>query len=243
MSAKVRMFAAFDRIDRRVVDLDKRTGGGPKEDGTDLPNELRKLAQAVRTGQVSTFAVATLLLDLADCADRLVASGTGASADEQAGALTHDLPTPEEVAEGTRDWCTDDPPEPDPNAEACNATVLVVDPHPHSCSQSCQQLDHHGYRVLAASSGHEALQLCREQGEIDLLVIDLDLEDIAVSSLIDEARALIPSVGIVYVSGRCRTEPRVQTALEKHNGALVEKPVDHELLNRILHSMLPRQLA
>ena len=80
--------------------------------------------------------------------------------------------------------------------------VLVAEDEAPVGALTCRILEAHDYRVLYASGGEEALELCRAHGEsIDLLLTDSVMPEMAGSVLAQEALSLIPSLRVLYMSG------------------------------------------
>ncbi len=80
--------------------------------------------------------------------------------------------------------------------------VLVAEDEAPVGALTCRILEAHDYRVLYASCGEEALELCRAHGEsIDLLLTDSVMPAMAGSVLAQEALELIPSLRVLYMSG------------------------------------------
>jgi CheY-like chemotaxis protein len=51
--------------------------------------------------------------------------------------------------------------------------ILVVDDDVDIRDATCLVLEHSGYRVVAACNGEEALRLLREDGQVDLILLDM----------------------------------------------------------------------
>jgi PAS domain S-box-containing protein len=92
--------------------------------------------------------------------------------------------------------------EPVPALAAAGATVLLVEDEPSLLQLVRLMLAELGYRVLAAASAPEALQLAREQqGAIDLLVTDLVLPGTGGRELADTLQAELPGLRVLCMSG------------------------------------------
>ena len=63
-------------------------------------------------------------------------------------------------------------------------------------------LKKYGYTVLKASSGKEALQICREyKGDIHLLLTDVVMPGMSGKVLADEIKPLHPDIKVLFMSG------------------------------------------
>ncbi len=82
-------------------------------------------------------------------------------------------------------------------------TVLVVEDDPSVREMACQVLERQGYRVLAAESSSQALQLMTEpgQGAMDLLLTDVVLPGMNGRALYDRLTFTWPHLRVVYMSG------------------------------------------
>lgn len=106
-------------------------------------------------------------------------------------------------------------------------TVLVVEDEPTVLDLARMVLERAGYRVLAAASGRQALQIYQERGdEIDLVLLDLGLPDLDGWSCLEELLRLDQKVRVVVASGYSAAEME-KRALEA--GALRYLPKPYRL--------------
>ena len=88
------------------------------------------------------------------------------------------------------------------SAEPSLTTVLVVDDEAPIRELVLQKLRRHGYQVLEAANGEEALAICREHsGAIDLLITDVMMPRMGGAELVDRLRKLGINPRVLYVSG------------------------------------------
>ncbi len=81
-------------------------------------------------------------------------------------------------------------------------TILVVEDHAEVREIVCKQLSVLGYRIIEATDGREALQMLAEGAEVDLLFTDVVMPGgISGPELVAEARALRPTLRVLYTSG------------------------------------------
>ncbi|GMV04086.1 MAG: hypothetical protein AMXMBFR53_03670 [Gemmatimonadota bacterium] len=81
-------------------------------------------------------------------------------------------------------------------------TVLVLDDDAPLRAASARILTRGGYRVLAAGTGREALDLADEYaGPVHLLLSDLVLPDATGSEVADRLRATRPHMRVLFMSG------------------------------------------
>jgi PAS domain S-box-containing protein len=81
-------------------------------------------------------------------------------------------------------------------------TILLVEDEEKVRKLTRAMLERHGYRVLEASGGYEALQLCRaENGVVDLVLSDLVMPQMNGDRLAVELRRLRPALSVLFMSG------------------------------------------
>ena len=81
-------------------------------------------------------------------------------------------------------------------------TILLVEDHQQVRELVAETLQAYGYRVIAASSGTEALLASeRHPGPIHILLTDIAIPDITGFSLAERLRAARPTLNVLYMSG------------------------------------------
>lgn len=96
----------------------------------------------------------------------------------------------------------------------------------------------HGYRVLTAIDGEDALKLLRRhKRQIDLALIDILMPKVSGEKVISEINSSYPWVPIIAMSGSKPTES-MQTFELTANRAFVNKPYPLEIILRLVRSML-----
>jgi two-component system, OmpR family, response regulator CpxR len=86
-------------------------------------------------------------------------------------------------------------------------TILCVDDNEQSLSIRKILLETRGYRVLAFSSGAEALEQFK-RGGVDLVLTDLIMPGFDGTKLIEEVKALSPETPTILLSGKVRIYDR-----------------------------------
>ncbi|MGE3706039.1 MAG: response regulator, partial [Vicinamibacterales bacterium] len=80
--------------------------------------------------------------------------------------------------------------------------VLVVEDEGSLRDVACQTLRSHGYDVLQAADGAQAIGILAEQGaDIDVLFTDVVMPDKGGREVVEAARAQWPHIRVIYTSG------------------------------------------
>jgi signal transduction histidine kinase/CheY-like chemotaxis protein len=85
--------------------------------------------------------------------------------------------------------------------ERRSEVVLVVEDEPAVRSMTARGLRKHGYTVIEATHGSEALNHLRDGREVDVLVADVVMPGISGRDLAERAVALSPDTRVLFVSG------------------------------------------
>jgi signal transduction histidine kinase/CheY-like chemotaxis protein len=118
-------------------------------------------------------------------------------------------------------------------------SILVVEDEPAVRTLAARILGTHGYRVQAAPSGAEALDLWRQQaGAFDLLLTDLIMPGgISGGQLAERLRTDKPDLRVIYMSGY--PGDTASRGLVLHEGVnFLQKPFDPARLAKIVRSCL-----
>lgn len=117
-------------------------------------------------------------------------------------------------------------------------TILLVDDHASVRKLIGTVLVRHGYTVLDASDGHEAIRIGTEyQGPIHLLLTDVVMPKISGPDVADRLMTLRPNVRVVYMSGYMGDALLKRLHLARCDG-FMKKPFDLEELLRNVRTAL-----
>jgi PAS domain S-box-containing protein len=120
-------------------------------------------------------------------------------------------------------------------------TVLLVEDEQGLRAVLGTILQRHGYRVLAAEDGVDALRLCAEHdGPIHVMLTDVVMPRMNGRELADRVAALRPHVRILYMSGYTGDAAFHQHVLESRRD-LLHKPITPTPLLEKLREMLARR--
>jgi CheY-like chemotaxis protein len=114
--------------------------------------------------------------------------------------------------------------------------ILMVDDEQAIRDLVAEGLTAHGYRVLTAANGDEAVRLFRaRQREVSLLLTDSAMPVMSGAQTIVELRKLRPELPIIMASGEAHLENGAPT----HGVFLLSKPFSLEELLAAIHPLLP----
>ena len=115
-------------------------------------------------------------------------------------------------------------------------SILVVDDEPVVLGAVAATLRHAGYRVLAASSAGEALEIGRKWLDaIDLMVCDVVIPDQSGPSLADGFRGIHPETRYLFIAG-LPDHPDVRLRVLDCGRAFLAKPfMPRDLLHKVRH--------
>jgi two-component system, cell cycle sensor histidine kinase and response regulator CckA len=113
-------------------------------------------------------------------------------------------------------------------------TILLVEDEKSVRELAARILQRHGYRVLAAANGHEALGLlARDQPHVDVLLTDVVMPEISGPDLADRVRMGRPELPVLFMSGY-NEEAVLRDGVLVAGTAFLEKPFSPSvLLHRI----------
>ena len=117
-------------------------------------------------------------------------------------------------------------------------TVLLVEDEDGVRALVRQVLHKHGYNVLEARNGGEALLMCeRHQGSIDMLLTDVVLEQMGGRELAERLLKIRPEMKVLYVSGYA-DDAIVHHGVLKAGTAFLQKPFTTDALARKVRFVL-----
>lgn len=119
--------------------------------------------------------------------------------------------------------------------------ILVVDDEPAICKVVRMSLETHGYRVLTAQDGMEAIALLAEhKSEISCILIDMMMPNMDGVKAIPILRRLSPEVPIVTMTGSITPSAKGNLAQLSSHGSLVKPFTTQCLLARLQDILHPK---
>jgi two-component system cell cycle sensor histidine kinase/response regulator CckA len=125
-----------------------------------------------------------------------------------------------------------------PDFRSGGETILLVEDDPVVRRMAAEVLLSKGYRVLAAPSGGDALQIAaKHEGRIDLLLTDVVMPGMTGPELVRQFNSRFPLVRTLYISGY------TDDAIQKHGvrgktTRVLQKPFTHDTLARFVREAL-----
>ncbi|MGC2694992.1 MAG: response regulator [Candidatus Angelobacter sp.] len=121
-------------------------------------------------------------------------------------------------------------------------TILLVEDEAALREITGEYLQSRGYRVLTASNGLQALEICRTHEEpIDILLTDIVMPGIPGPELVKSALDMRPSLRVIYVSGY--VDRGIETVAMEQNAVILKKPYSLADLGRQIRSAASAPMA
>ena len=117
-----------------------------------------------------------------------------------------------------------------------SGTVLLVEDEPMVRTVAERALSRHGYKVLTASNGEDALELLAGGEAIDLLVSDVVMPVMDGPAMVREARKSHPALPILFMSGYA--EEQLRKSIDLDNAAFLPKPFSMQELAEAVRDVL-----
>jgi two-component system cell cycle sensor histidine kinase/response regulator CckA len=96
-----------------------------------------------------------------------------------------------------------------------SGTVLLVEDEPMVRTVAERALTRHGYKVITASNGADALEILARGDEIVLLISDVVMPEMDGPTMVAEARKTRPELPILFMSGYAEEQLRNSIDIEK----------------------------
>ena len=117
-------------------------------------------------------------------------------------------------------------------------TILIVEDEEIVRELVCQVLSEHGYDVLCAANGVEALQISADHpGKVSLLITDVVMPQIGGLELARRLLALRPDLKVLYVSGYSEDDMSEQGVMSE-DMEFLEKPFTPQAITRKVREIL-----
>lgn len=104
-----------------------------------------------------------------------------------------------------------------PNELWGSGTVLLVEDEPMVRSVAERALTRHGYQVITADNGEDALEILDKGEPIDLLISDVVMPGMDGPAMVREARKSRPNLKVLFMSGYAEEQLRKSIDIENVN--------------------------
>jgi CheY-like chemotaxis protein len=122
-----------------------------------------------------------------------------------------------------------------------NETLLLVEDEAAVRSSARRLLERHGYEVVEARHGRDALRILEEGGRrIDLVITDLVMPEMGGREMVERVRAHYPAMKVLFMSGYSERAVTSDGSMPPGTG-FVEKPFTVEQLIRRTREILDGQ--
>jgi two-component system response regulator YesN len=118
-------------------------------------------------------------------------------------------------------------------------SVLLVDDDAEFREEFCDFL--HGYNVVEASDGRQALDILSKPNEIDIVILDVVMPGLSGTEVLKLIKARYPDLAVVILTGQ-GTKRTVIEALKGRADDYVEKPVDIPKTRKIIERLLSSRI-
>ena len=115
-------------------------------------------------------------------------------------------------------------------------TILLVEDEPMVRTVAERALTRHGYKVLTANNGEEALEIIDQGDEIALLISDVVMPLMDGPTMVREARKTRPELPILFMSGYA--EEQLRKSIDIANVAFLPKPFSVQELAEAVRKVL-----
>ena len=120
-----------------------------------------------------------------------------------------------------------------------SGTVLLVEDEPMVRSVAERALTRHGYTVITADNGEDALEIIAKNEPIDLLISDVVMPGMDGPTMVREARQSRPELKILFISGYA--EEQLRKSIDIENVNFLPKPFSvTELAEAARRAVMPK---
>jgi DNA-binding NtrC family response regulator len=124
-----------------------------------------------------------------------------------------------------------------------SARILVVEDDPNHGAMCARLLVRKGYKARATTSAREALSLLAQNGEVDLVLADLQMPEMDGIQLLSAVKGKYPHIEFIVMTGYGTVKTAVE-AMQLGASHYIQKPLDHEELNLLIQRAIEKkQLA
>src|SRR5215813_2379888 len=101
-------------------------------------------------------------------------------------------------------------------------------------------LERKGYRARATTSAREALSMLAQNGEVDLVLADLQMPEMDGIELLSEVKGKYPHIEFIMMTGYGTVKTAVE-AMQLGTAHYIQKPLDHDELNLLVRRAIEKK--
>src|SRR3989449_5727588 len=101
-------------------------------------------------------------------------------------------------------------------------------------------LERKGYHARAITSAREALSVLAQNGEVDLMLADLQMPDMDGIQLLSTVKSKYPQIEFIMMTGYGTVKTAVE-AMQLGAAHYIQKPLDHEELNILIQRVIEKK--
>ena len=183
-------YTADETVGRNFAELFARLDPSTAESNTSISDAVQwgrhETNRALVRADGTRFQANIVLRPISDASNKVVGCGLIAHDIDRSRRIAAAMPAPPAASAAARR----------------NAKILVVDDNQGVLGIAVDQLTSLGYRVIAASKGADALDMLRNDDQVDLLFTDVVMPgELAGRALAAKAMELRPSLRVLFSSG------------------------------------------
>ena len=121
-----------------------------------------------------------------------------------------------------------------------SARILVVEDDPNHGAMCARLLERKGYWARAITSAREALAMLAQNGNVDLILADLQMPDMDGIQLLSAVKSKYPQIEFIMMTGYGTVKTAV-AAMQLGAVHYIQKPLDHEELNLLIRRAIEKK--
>jgi DNA-binding NtrC family response regulator len=123
---------------------------------------------------------------------------------------------------------------------ADSTQILVVEDDAKHGAMCARLLERRGYRAKAITSAREALSLLAQNGDIDLVLADLQMPEMDGIQLLSAVKGKYPHIEFIVMTGYGTVKTAVE-AMQLGAAHYIQKPLDHDELNLLIKRAIEKK--
>jgi DNA-binding NtrC family response regulator len=116
----------------------------------------------------------------------------------------------------------------------------VVEDDPNHGAMCARLLERKGYRARAITSAREALSLLAQNGDVDLVLADLQMPEMDGIQLLSAVKSKYPNIEVIMMTGYGTVKTAVE-AMQLGAAHYIQKPLDLEELNLLVRRAIEKK--